>query len=325
MGVITGATKLLGVMGYPVEHSLSPVMHNAILASLSRNTGQGLDYVYVAFPVLPAALAAAVAGFAAIGLRGFNVTIPHKQAILPLLDQVSAIAQAVGAVNTVWRTEQGWSGTNTDVQGFLAPLQEQRDWQQTTALVLGSGGAARAVVAGCGQLGCTAIRVVGRDRLKLKQFQQSWHPALSSLSGSTVALGTSGTSFPTHLHVHTWADLPELLPQADLLVNTTPVGMHPQVDQSPLSDRDVDQLPKQAIVYDLIYTPNPTRLLQQVQARDLTAIDGLEMLVQQGAAALEIWLNQPIPVDVMRQAAQQYLADRSSTKTYQDDPERLKV
>ena len=170
MGVITGTTKLLGVIGYPVEHSLSPIMHNAALTSLSRNVGQRLDYIYVALSVGPADLATALAGFAAIGLRGFNVTIPHKQAILPLLDQVSAIAQAVGAVNTVWRTEQGWSGTNTDVQGFLAPLEGQRDWQQTTALVLGSGGAARAVIAGCAQLGCKAIRVVGRDLQKLKYF-----------------------------------------------------------------------------------------------------------------------------------------------------------
>lgn len=305
MGVITGTTKLLGVIGYPVEHSLSPVMHNAALTSLSRNVGQRLDYIYVALSVGPTDLATALAGFAAIDLRGFNVTIPHKQAILPLLDQVSAIAQAVGAVNTVWRTEQGWSGTNTDVQGFLAPLQGQRDWQQTTALVLGSGGAARAVIAGCAQLGCKAVRVIGRDRQKLKYFQQSWKPAISSTSSRTAV---PGTAFPNDLHVHTWTDLPELLPQADLLVNTTPVGMHPQVNQSPLSDRDVEQLPTQAIVYDLIYTPSPTYLLKQGQARGLTTINGLEMLVQQGAAALEIWLNQPAPMDVMRQAAQEYLA-----------------
>jgi len=305
MGVITGTTKLLGVIGYPVEHSLSPVMHNAALTSLSRNVGQRLDYIYVALSVGPADLVTALAGFAAFGLRGFNVTIPHKQAILPLLDQVSASAQAVGAVNTVWRTEQGWSGTNTDVQGFLAPLKGQRDWQQTTALVLGSGGAARAVIAGCAQLGCKAVRVVGRDRQKLKYFHQSWNPALSSISSRTAA---PGTAFPNNLYVHTWTDLPELLPQADLLVNTTPVGMHPQVNQSPLSDRDVEQLPTQAIIYDLIYTPSPTYLLKQGQARGLTTINGLEMLVQQGAAALEIWLNQPAPIDVMRQAAQEYLA-----------------
>ncbi len=305
MGVITGTTKLLGVIGYPVEHSLSPIMHNAALTSLSRNVGQRLDYIYVALSVGPADLATALAGFAAIGLRGFNVTIPHKQAILPLLDQVSAIAQAVGAVNTVWRTEQGWSGTNTDVQGFLAPLQGQRDWQQTTALVLGSGGAARAVIAGCAQLGCKAIRVVGRDLQKLKYFQQSWNPALSGISSRTAG---PGTAFLKNLHIHTWTDLPALLPQADLLVNTTPVGMHPQVNQSPLSGHDVEQLPTQAIVYDLIYTPSPTYLLKQGRARGLTTINGLEMLVQQGAAALEIWLNQPAPMDVMRQAAQEYLA-----------------
>ena len=107
--MITGKTKLLGVIGHPIEHSLSPVMHNAAIATL------GLDYVYLALPVKPEDLQVAIAGFAAIGVVGFNVTIPHKQAILPLLSEVSAVAQAVGAVNTVWRTEDLlWAGTNTD-------------------------------------------------------------------------------------------------------------------------------------------------------------------------------------------------------------------
>lgn len=305
MGVITGTTKLLGVVGYPVEHSLSPVIHNAALRKLGCANQKQLDYVYLAFPVKPGDLAVAVTGFAAIGLQGFNLTIPYKQSILPLLAEVSAIAQAVGAVNTVWRTDQGWSGTNTDVQGFLAPLQVQaHDWTQTTAVILGSGGAARAVVAGCAQLDCATIRVVGRDRQKLHQFEQSWNnPILEQASNDSVIPRIS-----PNLHTHTWDELPELLPQAGLLVNTTPVGMHPDIDQSPLGAMAIAQLPPQAIVYDLIYTPKPTLLLKQAQAQGLTAIDGLEMLVQQGAAALEIWLNQPVPVDVMRQAAEQHLA-----------------
>ena len=116
--MITGKTKLLGVIGHPVQHSLSPVMHNAAIATL------GLDYVYLPLPVRPEDLEVAIAGFAAIGLVGFNITIPHKQAILPLLVEVSPTAQMVGAVNTVWRTKDGWVGTNTDVEGFLAPFAE---------------------------------------------------------------------------------------------------------------------------------------------------------------------------------------------------------
>jgi shikimate dehydrogenase len=169
MQLITGTTKLLGVIGDPIEHSLSPVMHNAAIAHL------GVDYVYLPLPVKTADLGVAIGGFNAIGLQGFSITIPHKQAILSFLTEVSSVAKVVGAVNTVWRTDAGWSGTNTDVEGFIAPLQAyNRDWSQTMPLILGHGGAARAVVVGLTQLGCTEIHIVGRDVQRLSQFQQSW-------------------------------------------------------------------------------------------------------------------------------------------------------
>ncbi|MBD2091792.1 shikimate dehydrogenase [Microcoleus sp. FACHB-1515] len=278
--MITGTTKLLGVIGHPIAHSLSPVMHNAAIAHL------GLDFVYLPLPVPPDRLAQAIEGFDAIDLQGFSVTIPHKQAIMPLLQEISPTAKTIGAVNTVARTDRGWFGTNTDAIGFLAPLRElNRSWRR--AVILGNGGAARAVVAGCQTLGCAEIQVVGRDRSKLDAFRTSWPENLP-------------------LTVHAWFDLPTLLPQADLLVNTTPIGMHPNSDRSPLEA--LDRLSDTAIVYDLIYTPRPTLLLQQAQARGLRAIDGLEMLVQQGAAALELWIKQPVPVEVMRQALEAALA-----------------
>jgi shikimate dehydrogenase len=285
--MITGKTKLLGVIGHPVTHSLSPVMHNAAIAHL------GLDYVYLPFPVQPQELQAAIAGFWAIGLQGFNITIPHKQAILPLLSEVTAIAQAIGAVNTVYRTEQGWQGTNTDVVGFLAPLRNlSRSWQQSVAVILGNGGAARAVVAGCTQLGCAQIQVVGRNSQNLHDFAASWQQ-------SAIA---------APLSVHSWSELPDLLSHANLLVNTTPIGMHSQTAASPLSPAELQALPVEAIAYDLIYTPRPTQFLRQAEAQGAIAIDGLEMLVQQGAAALELWLQQPVPVEVMRQALLHHLS-----------------
>ncbi|HLO52297.1 MAG TPA: shikimate dehydrogenase [Kamptonema sp.] len=290
--MIKGTTKLLGVIGHPIEHSLSPVMHNAALSYL------GLDCVYLAFPVKPQDLKAAISGFAAVGILGFNVTIPHKQEILPLLSEVSPVARAVGAVNTVYRTEQGWGGTNTDVQGFLAPLRShllktdtKNDWSQKTVVILGSGGAARAVVAGCSQLGCAEIHVVGRNLQKLTEFQQSW----------------VNSPLPVKLLTHTWENLSVLISKADLLVNTTPVGMFPRGGESPVTEAEIDRLREGAIAYDLIYTPNPTQFLIQAQQKGAIAIDGLEMLVQQGAAALEIWLRQPVPVDVMRQSLRQHL------------------
>jgi len=284
--VITGKTKLLGVIGNPIEHSLSPVMHNAAIAKLQ------LDYVYLPFPIKPEDLPAAISGFAAIDLIGFSVTIPHKQAIIPLLTEVSPIAKAIGAVNTVWRTETGWSGTNTDVEGFLSPLKSyNQNWHQTTVLILGCGGAARAVVAGCAQLNCGKIQVVGRDIQKLKAFQNSWQ----------------NSELAVNLSVHNWQELPDLIGESNLLVNTTPVGMYPHVDKSPVSAELMEKLPKNAIAYDLIYTTNPTKFLQIAKEQGAEAIDGLEMLVQQGAAALTIWLKQPPPVEVMRQSLQQYL------------------
>lgn len=294
--VITGTTKLLGVIGDPIEHSLSPLIHNAALAALKRDDPQHvLDYLYVPFPVKPADLETAIAGFTAIGLQGFNVTLPHKQAILPLLSQVSETAQAVAAVNTVWRLERGWAGTNTDVAGFLAPLlAQQRDWSHVEVVILGNGGAARAVVMGCAQLDVAAIYVMGRNPQKLREFKKSWtHPAVVAKLG-----------------VHPWQELPDLLPYAGLLVNTTPVGMVPQEQQSPLDQAEITLLSPEAIAYDLIYTPNPTRFLGQAQQHGCLTLDGLEMLVQQGAAALEIWLDRPAPVAVMRQAAHQFLKKR---------------
>jgi shikimate dehydrogenase len=195
-------------------------------------------------------------------------------------------------VNTVWRTDTGWSGTNTDVEGFIAPLQVfNRDWSQTIPVILGHGGAARAVVVGCTQLGCTEIHVVGRNVQKLGQFQQSWVDA----------------PLPITINVHHWEQLPELICQADLVVNTTPVGMYPNVEQSPVDDAAMQVLKEGAIAYDLIYTPNPTQFLRQAKQQGAVTIDGLEMLVQQGVAAFKIWIGQTPPVDIMRQSLQQQL------------------
>lgn len=288
--MITGKTKLLGVIGYPIEHSLSPVMHNAAIADL------GIDYAYLPFSIKPEDLSTAIAGFEAIGIQGFNVTIPHKQTIMPLLAEVSPLAQAVGAVNTVWRTERGWQGTNTDVAGFLAPLKAlERDWTQTTAVILGNGGAARAVVAACAELRCAAVQVVGRDLQKLQAFQQSWQT-----SPLTVNLQT-----------HIWQELLQLLPNAGLIVNTTPMGMYPHGSQSPIPAASFNLWQPEAIAYDLIYNPRPTLFLQQAAQQGAITLDGLEMLIQQGAAALELWLGRSVPVNVMRQALQEYLVKQS--------------
>ena len=282
MQIITGKTKLLGIIGDPVEHSLSPVMQNAAIKHL------GLDYIYVPFPVKGENLKNAIAGFEAINLVGFNATIPHKQAIIPYLSDITPVAKAIGAVNTVWHTEAGWKGTNTDVTGFIAPLKTMsRDWSEMNPVVLGNGGAARAVIAGLADLGCRKIHLVGRNKDKLGIFYKSWQN-----SPQIIQL----------LKIHYWDDLPGLLPTADLIVNTTPVGMYPNVERSPIEPELMKKIKSNAIAYDLIYTPSPTQFLSLAQEQGAKIIDGVEMLVQQGASALEIWLQKPVPVDVMREA-----------------------
>jgi shikimate dehydrogenase len=286
MSEITGKTRLLGVVGHPIGHSLSPLMHNAALTELGEN------YVYVAFPIKPEDLATAIAGLESIGVVGFSVTIPHKQTIMPFLSQITPTAKLVGAVNTVWWTEQGWQGTNTDVEGFVAPLTGlDRDWRKVKPVVLGNGGAARAVVVGLAQLGCPEIQIVGRNLEKLEAFKNSW----------------SRADFNSELSVYPWQALAELIPSTTLLINTTPLGMTPHLEQSPVEEDLMQGLSSSAITYDLIYTPRPTRFLQQAADQGATIIDGLEMLVQQGAAALRLWLQKPVPVDTMRQALRDFI------------------
>jgi shikimate dehydrogenase len=284
--LIKGTTKLLGVMGYPVEHSLSPAMHNA---ALERS---GLDYAYVPLLIHPNQLAAALDGLTALNWVGCSVTIPHKQTIMAYLEAVTPVARAIGAVNTIWRTATGWQGTNTDMVGFLAPLQPLvRDWAGTAVVILGSGGAARAVVAACQSLNCGTITVVGRDPAKLAAFGASW--------SEPVALAA-------------WHELDPLLATAGLVVNCTPIGMAPQAGLSPLKPAQVARLPQGAIVYDLIYSPRPTELLKISAAAGYGAIDGSDMLVFQGAAAWHHWLDLSAPVDVMREALLNHLATKQS-------------
>lgn len=288
---ISAHTGLLGVLGDPVRHSLSPAMHNAALAAL------GLDWVYLALPAPADRLAAVVQGLEAMGCRGLSVTIPHKQAVAALCRQLSPLAQRVGAVNTLVPLEGGgWFGTNTDVEGFLAPLRHE-PWQGKRAVVLGCGGSARAVVAGLVELGFTSIQLAGRRAEARGRFVgdcQSWAPQLQALSwtpadGFMSALGSA-------------------VEHADLVVNTTPVGMvsasQPEAELAcPLNAAELAALQSETTVYDIIYTPRPTQLLRQAAARNCRCIDGVDMLVEQGAAALRLWSRRDdVPVALMRQA-----------------------
>ena len=295
---IRGSTALVGVLGDPVRHSLSPAMHNAALTALD------LDWVYLALPAPAERLATVVEALEAMGCRGLNVTIPHKQAVAALCRERSPLAERLGAVNTlVPHPEGGWIGTNTDVEGFCAPLrQDGTDWAGRRAVVLGSGGSARAVVAGLVELGFADIQLAGRRPAALEAFRQDcavWAPQLQALPWTAEADG-----------------LAAVLAAADLVVNTTPVGMTSASDPTaaaacPLSERELQALPASSWVYDIIYTPRPTELLRRAALRGCRSLDGLEMLVQQGAAALRLWSGcAEVPVDCMREAALAQLEGR---------------
>ena len=258
-------TLFFGLLGYPLGHSLSPVMHKAALEHL------GLDAHYLAFPVAPENLKEAVSGLWALGCGGFNVTIPHKQAIMPLMQDCTPLARKIGAVNTVLRTEQGWLGDNTDRAGFTAPLLRRKpEWSEAQALILGCGGAARAVIAGCQSLGIRHITVQGRTLGNLKAIQVQF-PEIHVLGPEQ-----SVASVLSHTH---------------LVVNSTPLGMDPRPEASPLTQEELALLPAAALVYDLVYNPERTQLLTWSQEQGLATQGGLEMLVHQGWKALQLWLH----------------------------------
>ncbi|MDQ6905435.1 MAG: shikimate dehydrogenase [Chloroflexota bacterium] len=270
------ATKRAFLIGHPLGHSLSPVFHTAAFHAA------GLDATYALADVLPEDLAATVAALRATDVYGANVTVPYKQDVLPFLDALSDQARALGAVNTIVNDAGRLTGLNTDVPGFAADLREQGiAVAGKHVLLLGAGGAARGVAAALAGLGVVHLAIANRTLERASAIQRQY-PDIAT----TVGLA--------HL------DLRAALAATSLLVNTTSVGLHG--DETPLPVEMLAWLPPSAVVYDLIY--RPTALLRAAQARNLRAIDGLGMLIHQGALAWEAWTGQTAPLDVMRQAAQ---------------------
>jgi shikimate dehydrogenase len=252
-------------------------MHNAAFRAL------GLDWCYVPFPVHPARLSQALAGVRALGLRGINVTVPHKQALLPLVDELTPEARAVGAVNTVVVREDSLLGHNTDVAGFLRALAEaQFDPSGCIALVLGAGGAARAIVYALARMGAR-VSILNRTESRAHDLAREFAPlnVEARLEGGPL-------------------DEPALrraLRDVGLIVNTTPLGMSPMTDASPWIEGV--RFPLGALVFDLVYNPRETRLMRQAHGDGARAIDGLRMLVHQGAESFILWTGLEPPIEVM--------------------------
>ncbi len=263
-------TRLAGLIGYPVDHSLSPVFQQAAFNALR------LGVRYELWPTPTDEMPERIASLREPRVIGANVTVPHKQRAFDLVDDVSDLARRVGAVNTIVKRGDRLMGDNTDVAGFLYPLRARGiHLDQMRAVVLGAGGAARGVLVGLQLAGCPHIVVANRTLERARGLAQD-------LDGPVSAAGFGD-------------DLGELLREADLLVNATSVGWHG--DALPLDERLLDSLSSSALVYDLTYRQTP--LLRFAAKRGNPALDGLEMLVAQGAESFRLWTGQEPPFDLM--------------------------
>ena len=270
---------MTGLIGWPVSHSFSPAMHNAALAVL------GLNWVYVPLPVPPDRVGDAVRGLPALGFQGVNVTVPHKQAVMPFLDEISPAAQAIGAVNTILVEQESGRllGFNTDWRGFLADLvAKEVEVNGRHCLVLGAGGSARGIVYALFQAG-------GRVLLLARRPEQAYQLAADLGNGFVE-------------EIRSLAELESTAAQtkAPLIINTTPLGMSPHVNGSPWPD-DVP-VPAGSFVYDLIYNPPETRLMRQALDAGCHACNGLGMLLRQGAISFALWTGSDPDLSVMQEA-----------------------
>lgn len=278
---VKATTKIYGIFGHPVSHSLSPLMHNSAFAAL------GLDCVYTAFDVRPDDIGKAADAIRALGISGVNVTIPHKQTIIPHLDEVSSDAKHTGAVNTVKNENGRLTGYNTDVGGFMRAAREELGVspEGASVLLLGAGGAARAVISAFGMNGAKRIAVTNRTRDKAEKLAEEFAGLFPDTSIYPVDSGDAGA-------------VAKELGLTDVIVNSTSGGM----EGSRELEFNIEALRDGAAVYDLVYKPRETRLVKEAKALGHKAVGGLGMLLYQGALSFEIWTGETAPVGVMRKA-----------------------
>lgn len=278
---VTGKTRVCGVIGDPIEHTMSPVMQNAAF----RETE--LDYIYTAFRVPAQGLKAAIDGMRALNIRGLNVTIPHKVAVIPMLDRLDPLAERIGAVNTILNEEGTLTGYNTDAIGFRrAMVDKGTDPAGKNVLVIGAGGAARAIAFALAE-DRASITILNR------QEELDWAEAIATRISDSYEV-------PVFAAVLNRQNLEQFVPLSDIIVNATSLGMTPNARATPVP---ADLLCSGQLVFDIVYNPYETRLLREAKANGAKTLDGLEMLVWQGALAFQLWTGQSAPVDVMRQAA----------------------
>ena len=281
--MITGKTNLVGIIGDPIEHTLSPLMHNAAFKYLD------LNYIYVPFLVREGELSKAITGSKALNIKGLNVTIPHKTEVIKYVDSLDKSAQLIGAVNTIKFEENYVKGYNTDGIGAVKAIEEVSELKNKKVIILGAGGAARAVAFQILLEGADSLIIANRTPENAIKIQKDIKEKLN--------VNIKFTDLNRKLERE--------ISDADILINTTPVGMYPNINQSlPIKS---DMLHKDLIVKDLVYNPLKTRLLIEAEKKGAKTISGFKMLIYQGMESFKIWTGVYPPMDVFENALKPYM------------------
>lgn len=279
MGRIKGSTQLTCIIGSPVEHSKSPYMHNLAFEKL------GLDYAYMAFDIKEGSLKQGVDGLRTLNVRGFNITMPHKQEVMKYLDKIEEDAKLIGAVNTVLNNNGKLIGYNTDGKGFIKSLEERNvKYIDEKIVIIGAGGAAKAIAIELALKGVKNIVIVNRTLEKAEAISHTINKNIEGSESRSLVLDEKL--------------LKEELKDASILINTTSVGMGDSIDKNIIKNEDT--LDKDLFVADLIYNPVKTKFLSMAEEKGCRIMNGLDMLVYQGALVFKIWTGADMPVEVIK-------------------------
>ena len=278
---IKGSTNIVGLIGHPVEHSFSPPMHNAAFDAL------GMDWAYVAFDVNPNDLSSAIGGAKSLNIEGFNVTIPHKIEVMQFLNELDEVASLIGAVNTI--DLKNLKGYNTDGIGAVRAIEEVSPIKDKDVIVAGAGGASRAISFYLAKFGANSITILNRNVNKAQNLAEDVLKSdlISDVKSDSVS------------------QINGYLGNADILVDTTPLGMDPHIDDEPIAR--ADNMHEDLVVFDAVYNPNETVLIKEAIKAGAKPVYGIKMLLYQGAESFKIWTGQDAPVDVMEKALNEYL------------------
>ena len=279
--MIKGSTNIVALIGHPVEHSFSPPMHNRAFEKLN------MDYAYVAFDVEPANLKSAIEGAKALNIKGFNVTIPHKISVMEFLDEIDEVARLIGAVNTI--DFKNMKGYNTDGIGAVKAIEEVTSIKGKNVVIAGAGGASRAISFYIAKYGADAMTILNRNPLKAQNLA-------SDVSNSGLIGEVKSDSI---------SEINAYLADADILIDTTPVGMHPNVDDEPIATSQ--NMHEDLVVFDAVYNPNETVLLKEAIKAGAKPVYGIKMLLYQGVESFKIWTGRDAPVDEMEMALRKTL------------------